>query len=189
MGVVRFDLASNTSLRFATTIDPIDLNVGLDGLLYVQYPGGSPAGFELEVYDPVTLEHVRQIFFGLNDFRACAVNRDGEIYLADSVGNIKRFAPSGTLISQINVCGILAGNCFLSDIDIAPDGALVASSAYGRLVLTDVGLSNPMAFPVPAFNTTTTFVTFVPEPASSMLAIVAFSAITRSRPRRVSRAS
>ena len=41
-GIVRFDLAAGTATRTATDIEPIDLNIGLDGLLYALYPGGVP---------------------------------------------------------------------------------------------------------------------------------------------------
>ncbi len=184
MGVIRFDMVNGTSERFADTIEPIDLNMGLDGLLYVQYPGGSSSGRSVEVYDPVTLNHIRHIFFGLEDeHRSIAVSATGEMYLADSSGDIERYNPDATLINRINVCGISPGRCFLSDIDIAPDGTIIASTTRGRIIVTDLNLSNPHLFPT-TFQENPIFVTFVPEPGSAALLGVAALGLSGRRSRR-----
>lgn len=39
-GIIRFNLLTGPSIRFPETIEPIDLTIGLDGLLYALYPGG-----------------------------------------------------------------------------------------------------------------------------------------------------
>ena len=53
-GVVAFNIDSGVAFRFADGTDAIDLNIGLDGLLYVLSPGGSPGGRTIDVYDPRT---------------------------------------------------------------------------------------------------------------------------------------
>lgn len=183
MGVIRFDMTNGTSQRFADTIEPIDLNMGLDGLLYAQYPGGSSSGAAVEVYDPVSLNHIRHVFFGLEDqHRSLAVSASGEFYLADPNGDIERWSPDATLISRINVCTVAPGRCFLSDIDIAPDGTIIASTTRGRIITIDLNLSNPQLFPV-TFQENPTFVAFVPEPASAALFLTTAIGLTSARPR------
>ncbi|MBI5763144.1 MAG: WD40 repeat domain-containing protein [Planctomycetes bacterium] len=185
MGVVRFDLVNGTSERFADTIEPIDLNMGLDGLLYVQYPGGSSSGRSVEVYDPVTLTHIRHVFFGLEDeHRSIAVSATGDFYLADPNGDIERWAPNATLISRVNVCGLAPTRCLLSDIDIAPDGTVIATSTRGRIFTTDLNLSPPQLFPT-TFQDKPLFVTFVPEPGSAaFLGVVTIAVVSRPTRRR-----
>lgn len=178
MGVIRFDMAGGSSEQFAEINEPIDLNMGLDGLLYVKF------GSSAEVYDPVTLTHIRHVFFGLQDeHRSIAVSATGDIYLADPNGDIERWASNATLISRVNVCGLAPTRCSLSDIDIAPDGTVIASSTRGRIFTTDLNLSPPQLFPT-TFQNNPLFITFVPEPGSATLLLATAIAVTSARPRR-----
>ena len=52
---------SGTAFRFADGTASIDLTVGLDGLLYLLSPGGSPGGRTVDVYAPNTYGFVRNI--------------------------------------------------------------------------------------------------------------------------------
>ncbi|MBI5764186.1 MAG: hypothetical protein HZA51_11735 [Planctomycetes bacterium] len=183
-GIIRFDMTNGTSERFADTFEPIDLTVGQDGLLYLLHPPTSSGGWALEVYDPVSLTHLNHIFFGIaGDHRAVAVNAAGEIYRADAQGNIRRYAPDATLINEINVCGISPGRCFLSDLDIAPDGTIIAGTTSGRVIMTNTTLSSAQLFPAIVPNNAI-FVAFVPEPASAALFLTTAIGITSARPRR-----
>lgn len=170
-GIIRFDITTAATTRFATNVQPIDLNIGLDGMLYALQPDGFPEGFHVEVYDPITLDFVRFLNFFPQPHRAIAVNALGQIYLVDSVGNLQLRAPDGTLINQTSVCGVLPtsppGLCFLSDIDVAPDGKLVMGTARGRVLTANADLSG-LQLLSPSFSSGV-FVSFVPEPSSFMM--------------------
>lgn len=183
-GIIRFDMTNGTFERFADTFEPIDLTVGQDGLLYLLHPPTSSGGWALEVYDPVSLTHLNHIFFGIaGDHRAVAVNAAGEIYRADAQGNIRRYASDTTLINEINVCGISPGRCFLTDLDIASDGTIIAGTTSGRVIMTNTSLSSAQLFPAIVPNNSL-FVAFVPEPASAALFLTTAIGITSARPQR-----
>lgn len=184
-GTIRFDMVNGTSERFADTFEPIDLTVGQDGLLYLLHPPTSSGGWALEVYDPVNLTHLNHIFFGIEvvDYRAVAVNAAGEIYRSDTQGNIRRYAPDATLINEINVCGASPGHCFLTDLDLALDGTIIAGTSSGRVIMTNTALSSAQLFPAIVPNNAL-FVAFVPEPASAALFLTTAIGITSARPQR-----
>ncbi len=164
-GVVRFDLASGTWERFAESFEPIDLNIGLDGKLYALYPGGSPEGRFIEVYDPLTLAFVELIelqpIFGFTGHRALAVDEQGTIYLADLDGDLAKFTREGEILAQTNLC-VPNENCQLFDIDVAPDGRVAVSDRDGGITLTDTQFSAFDKFFAPA-DFDGAFVSFVPE--------------------------
>lgn len=181
-GIIRFDMTNGTSERFADTFEPIDLTVGQDGLLYLLHPPTSSGGFALEVYDPVSLTHLNHIFFGIaGDHRAVAVNAAGEIYRADAQGNIRRYAPDATPIGQINVCSVSPGNCFLTDLDIAPDGTIMAGTTSGRVIFTNTELSSAQRFPT-IIPGNSLFVAFVPEPSTFILSLMALAGLLNRKP-------
>jgi hypothetical protein len=171
-GVIRFNSSGGSPVRFATNRDPIDLNMGLDGLLYVLFPGGFPEGEGLAIYDPVTLTQIDLHTFNFTPHRAVAANAAGEFFLADFDGDVQRMAPDGSLISQINVCGIIS-DCRLMDIDVSPDGKLVIGSVTGRVLLANSDLTG-LQLVGPQFPNSV-FVTFVPEPATALLLLSALS--------------
>ncbi len=143
-GVVRFDLETDEFIRFADGTDAIDLNLGLDGLLYVLSPGGSPEGRVLDVYDPISTAFVRTIdlteIFGFTGHRSIATDAAGNVYIADFDGDIAKVSADGQVLLQDNLCNI-AASCNLYDIDVAEDGLVVIGDREGGVTVTDVDFS------------------------------------------------
>lgn len=139
-GVVRFDMESAAAVRFAENIDPIDLNMGLDGLLYCLYPGGSPEGRYVDVYDPETMAFVRTIdfsaIFGHTGHRSVAVNAAGEIFVADWDGDLTKLDGAGNVLLEANLCTISTG-CNLVDVDVSTEGLVVVGERFGGVTVTD----------------------------------------------------
>ena len=167
-GIIAFDNTGAT--RFATDIGPIDLNIGLDGLLYALWPGGSPSGRGLSVYEPNNLAEIRDIdltiatgFGGAR--RGIAVNALGDLFVATLSGEVFHLSSSGALVNSATFdCGRF--KCRFSDIDIAPDGALLLSSPDGFVLSTNEALASP-SFLISNAGFGTRFTAFVPEPTSS----------------------
>lgn len=142
MGIVRFD-DGGPPMRFAEDIDPIDLNMGIDGLLYALHPGGSPGGRQIDVYDPDTLIFIRRIFdrWSQPDHRSIAIDGEGYFYLADWDGDVSRFSPEGELQETVNLIPI-ADMRNLYDIDVAADGTLIVCDIRGRALVTDTAFTS-----------------------------------------------
>jgi hypothetical protein len=155
-GLVRFQLAGETPLRFATAKSYTDVTLGLDGLLYALADDERT----VSVYQPSNQALVRTVTLPWNkSIRGIAVSGSGEIYGASWDGNIYRFGADGVQLGIIN-----GGAGQLVDIDIAVDGRVAAGAWFGRVVFTDLALSSVrsipvgtyqsfVAFPVPAFST------------------------------------
>jgi len=168
-GVVAFDLDSNVAFRFADGTDAIDLTVGLDGLLYVLSPGGSPGGRTVDVYDPETYALLRSVdltgIFGWNAHRAIAVNSNGDLYIADWDGEIHHVDAAGTLVQTIAPpCDWIGSEiqCSFYDINISESGQLVLGSRFGEIIVTDVDFAAVSKFQI---GDRGAFVEFVPHPA------------------------
>ncbi len=161
-GVVRFDTLGGPAVRFATTIQPNDLNVGPDGILYALDGAASPNPgvykFNLSTLAPLGV--VPTLF---EDTRAVDVAFDGSIFTATSGGMIRHYSPTGTLLDSLTV-----PNAFFGDLDIADDGRIALGTAQsGEIVLTDLALDSFIRFRA----TTSTsggsvFVAWVPVPAA-----------------------
>ena len=138
-GVVRFPEVGGEPVRFATDMGPIDLTMGLDGLLYVL------AGQSVRVYDPSSLAVVRNVTLaGFLDIRALAVTAAGHIYAASWDGSIYHFDPNGVQL-QSKPTGVSD----LTDINLASDGArIVVGSRFGDIATTDVTLASVSSFSV-----------------------------------------
>jgi hypothetical protein len=164
-GVVRFDLGGGPTVRFATDLNPIDLNVGLDGRLYVLNEDGvSAGGNRIEVFDPTSMDYIREIILP-NEQRAIAVDANGDIYGAerDPSGMINHFDSDGLLLKSI------AGFGGESDIDINSDGGLVVASHGGELLVTTTQLDSAFIFgtrPSDGMNFAAWVPSAVPEPSS-----------------------
>lgn len=172
-GIVAIDRSTNAATRFATDIEPIDLSLGRNGLLYALSPGGSPDGRTIDVYNPDTLAHIQTIDLtqnlGWNEHKALAVDQKGDIFLANSGGLIEHLDASGKLLGSINPTCNWSGSpsgCSFTDMDIAADSsALVLGTRFGEVFMVDTGLKNWTSF-----KTDGVFVAFaVPEPSSYML--------------------
>lgn len=146
-GIVVFE-GGNAS-RFATDIEPIDLNLGLDGLLYALEPGGSPGGRMVHIYDPTTLAKIREIDLTPNsstgftsDRRAIAVNDVGELFVATWSGTVFHLDATGNFLNSTDIsCGNF--NCSLVDIDINSDGTILLTERFGDVLMTNENFAPP----------------------------------------------
>ena len=165
-GVVRFDLENGTSQRFAENIEPIDLTIGLDGLLYALYPGGSPGGRFIDVFDPSTMDFLHTIslaaIFGHTEHRSIAVNANGDIFIADLDGEIQKIDAAGNvlIVRLLDHCS----SCNLFDINVSKDGLVVIGDRFGGVTLTDEDFSSITFFQV---GTSDIFASIVPAPIST----------------------
>lgn len=133
-GIVRFDVNDYSSARFADGIDFIDLAIGLDGLLYGLYPGGSPSGTHVAVYDPLRMTFLRTVTLD-HQSRAIAVNAAGEIFGATLDGDVHQFASDG-----VTERSAASASSSLTDIDVSRDGQLIIGSRWGNVILMDESL-------------------------------------------------
>jgi hypothetical protein len=169
-GVIRFDLDGGPTMRFATTTDPIDLNIGLDGLLYTLSRGNASngGGTRVDVFNPISMTFIRG--FDLpEEHRGIAVDLDGHIYTAqrDNVSRVNHFSPNGALIDSIADPGIGG----FADIDINRDGQLVIASHGGMLLVTTTALDSLISFQTRASNGVN-FASWIPRPIPEPSALV-----------------
>jgi hypothetical protein len=171
-GVVRFDLDGSPTMRYATTTDPIDLNRGLDRLLYTLSRGSAfnGGGNRVDVFDPISMAFIRG--FDLpEEHRGIAVDFNGDIYTAqrDNVSRVNHFSPSGVLIDSIADPGVGG----FADIDINRKGDIVIASHGGTLLVTTTALDSIISFPTRTsnfFNMASWIPAQVPEPSAIALA-------------------
>lgn len=170
-GVVAFDTQSGQAFRFGAGVDTIDLTIGLDGLLYVLSPGGSPEGRTIDVYDPQTYSYIRSVdltaIFGWTGHRSIAVDYNGDIFIADWDGQIHRVNAAGELIQTITPqCDWIGSpiSCSFTDIDISEIGQLALSSRFGEIIVTDVYFSSVSKFEIGNGSGFVEFVRMVPQP-------------------------
>ena len=167
-GVVAFNTANGQIQRFAENTEPIDLTIGLDGLLYTLSPGGSPGGTTINVYNPISLVHIKSIdlsaIFGWTDHRSIAVDYNGDIFIADWDGDVHRISGSGELLDTITPICDWPGfdiHCEFNDIDISRDGKIALGTRDGEIFLTDTRFSSLSEFNVGDKGIFIEFVPFV----------------------------
>jgi hypothetical protein len=173
-GLIRFNINDGTALRFASGTDYIQLAVGKNGPLYAQYPGGSPGGNNLDVFDPTTLALQKRINLGM-DLRSIAVDKAGHIFAVTiNDSHIYEFDPNGVLLRSVDT-GIRG----YTDLTMDDSGRLLATSG-GVLVLTDVSLSSFTELDVGTISQVGTFAAFVEPPLGAVVpepsSLVLFSA-------------
>jgi hypothetical protein len=173
-GIVRFDRTAGTAQRFDSGVETIDLNLGLDGLLYALNGTGSPDGQSVSVFNPITMALIRTVSLSNVSIanRGIAADIDGSMFIATWGGSLVHVSPSGGILGSIPLptanTQLPADNNF--DVDLRPDGAILVGQRFGSVIETDRSLSSPTAFLVPTQESV--FVAFsdpVPEPASIVL--------------------
>jgi hypothetical protein len=135
-GIVRFNTTDYSCIRFASGQDYSDLSVGLDGLVYAERANAPPA--ILDVFDPVSMSKLRTVTLDVSSL-TIAVNQQGHIFGPQAQG-INEFDANGHLLAS-HPMGVTG---YLYDIDISPDGRLLATTDGGLVVLTDLSY-NPVA--------------------------------------------
>jgi hypothetical protein len=189
-GIIRFDGDSLSGTRFASsspfgTSDYIDLNVGMDGLLYALWPEGvsGVSVNQIDVYDPLTLAFQRLINMPTN-LLSIAVDVNGDIFAGSSNDDlIHRFDRNG------NELGTADTDIGFTDIDIDRAGRLLLASG-SNVLLTDRSLSTIRTLHVTTtspFNVTFATWVDIPEPYSQSLASVGIVAAVLVRGPRLNR--
>jgi hypothetical protein len=141
-GIVRFDTANNTAMRFADGTDIVDVNVGLDGKLYALLFGPDADGPRaINVYDPISTQLIKQVSIPLSiyksDFLAIAVDGNGRIFLGGRDGTVFRLDQAGLLEASKST-----GYAWLTDMEIDESGRLIIGQPDGRVILGDTSLQN-----------------------------------------------
>ena len=141
-GIIHYNISDGSWLRFAENIEPIDLTLGFDGLLYALAPGGSPNGRTVDVYDPETLAFMNQIDItvplGWTSQRSLAVNAAGALFVGSHDGRVSHLDTSNNLVETANPTCTLSCNNY--DLDLAPDGRLILSQRFGDVIFSDASL-------------------------------------------------
>lgn len=163
-GVVRFDLAGGPTVRFAESIQPMDLSIGPGNVLYA-LDGSTPLNSTIFKFDAVTFEALGTVTIQSGNNGALAVALDGSIFVGTSAGTISRYSPDGELLASLLVPGAR-----FSDLDIDSSGRIaLGSTVTGEVVLTDLSLEAYTRFRVnPGSVTTGVYVSWavVPEPGT-----------------------
>lgn len=154
-GIIRFD--SGGATRFATGIAPIDLNVGLDGLLYALHND------QVYIFDPETMAQQQVInldsTIGSGDYRAVAVNAADQMFVVTWTGTLYKTDSSGSTLLSVNLVGTASGN--LTDVDVSDSGMVVVGDSGGGVTITDESLTSPTSFTI---GSSTTFVAMALNP-------------------------
>lgn len=176
-GVVRYPLAGGSPDRVLTALDPTDVSVGRDGLLYVQRSDGF-----LSVVNPATLATVRSFDVGAN-IRDVEATAAGDVFVLHA-RQVDRYTPAGTLVDTL----ALPFNANHS-MALSAAGRIVVGSAGEALFLTDTALDGFTTVATPNSQELNwgNFVTFaepVPEPSVAAAAATVAGAGLLGRRRR-----
>lgn len=168
-GLIRFNVDDLSATRFGSQ-NYIQVAAGRNGLLYGEYPGGSPGGGKLDVFDPSTLSLLRTIVLEKSDMRSVAVSSSGDIFAVNfSDPNIYKFDPNGLLLGSLNT-----QTSGLYEINLDSHGRLLAT-AFGSIVFSDISLSSYTTQSIS--NSDRLFAAFVepplagPEPSAFLLCL------------------
>ncbi len=126
-GIVKFDLATNTSEHFPGK-EYIDLSLGLDNKLYAL------AGYDVDIYDPVTMALLDSI--SVQESRAVTADNEGNIYLVTWSGDVLKYDSLGTIQASLST------NTSLYDININPRNELLFTDREQRLLKTTTLLNS-----------------------------------------------
>lgn len=167
-GLVLFDPRTNQSSHLSTVFGS-DVAMGFDGLMYVKASGTDR---RLTKYDPFTGQYRGRVELDTPhgpQWRQVAIDSDGTIFAAAWGGTIAKFASDGSFITQLGTSGFFHD---WYDLDLAPDGTIIASDRQGNIFVTDKSLSSYTMFDAsPGNANATTFVSFgytIPAPSTAL---------------------
>ncbi|MCH8046015.1 MAG: tandem-95 repeat protein [Planctomycetes bacterium] len=126
-GVVRFNVNDGTAVRIVSGPEPIDLDIGLDGFLYLLVGSGASGNTVLK-YDPITGASLGSVRLSA-EHRAIAVDADGNIF----AGGLRKYDPRGNLIKTFPMGGGV-------DVNISRDGRILTADRTGWW-LTDLEMT------------------------------------------------
>jgi hypothetical protein len=156
-GIIRFNPAEGTAVRFGDTRDFRTVSVGLDGNVY----GIESA--QIDVYDPISLDLLRTLTVPSSpDPRGVAVDASGDIFTSDWNGYVYHFDASGNLINSLNTTPLVGGLGInnLTNIGVSATGNLAITGDSGYVIYTDESFTSPTVFHADN-NSLDTFVVFV----------------------------
>ncbi len=185
-GIVRFDLTNFSATRFAMGSangqgDYITVGLGLNGLLYAPWPGGSPEGNHIDVINPATMTVIKTIDLPFT-FSVTGVTADqqGNIYAVGALGDghIYKLDSNGNVLAEIST-----GFTGLNGLELLNSGELLTASNGGEVIMTNTSFSQLSSFSVGSQITTfdafvtSPLVSSVPEPASVMLMAIGLGVV------------
>ena len=160
-GIIAFDLALGTATRFATSLDPFDLTLGLDGSLWAL------SGETAFAYDPTTFTALGSVSLAaVEDPMALAVDVGGDFFVANYEGEVVHLSATGAYLDAQDFTDV--GPLF--DIDLAPTGLIAVGSWVDDTVLTDTQFSFVRGIEGGRWES---FVAFVPVPEPTAIALCA----------------
>jgi hypothetical protein len=182
-GLVRVDVNNLSSqTRFGSGSfgigDFIQVTAGRDGLIYGLVGSGSPAGTEIDVFDPNTLALIRKITLASpsGDLRDIAVDANGNIFgvsfFKDANGkSLYEFGPNGNLINSLALPTPF-NNFVGSTVELSAAGDVLVASPSGQIFLTNESFTGLTSFNVAGANGNELFATFVEPPPGAALATI-----------------
>lgn len=174
-GIVRFDITGGATIRFAQNIQPLDLNIGPNHVIYALDGAGLPNSTVYK-YDALTGASLGTVPIEFEDNRAIGVASDGSIFTATFDGIVRHYSSTGNLLDSLDV------GFELTDLDIDPLGRIALGTGNGEVVLTDESLNSFTHFHGAETKFGTLFVSWVvpePSPLALILPALAFPFVMR----------
>lgn len=162
-GILRFDRTTGQSVRFSSTVaDYVDVNIGLNGLLY------GLTGNTVHVFEPLTMQQLSTITLN-TVYDALAVDSDGHIYAGTGEGMLVHFDATGRVVDRF-----ISGTSHIIDLEIAADGRLAFGTAVNGVYMTTTQLISASLVAAGSLGSpvSPTFVSFgsyeIPSPTGSI---------------------
>jgi PEP-CTERM motif len=182
-GIVRFDLTNFSATRFASGTangsgDYTTVSLGLNGMLYAPWPGGSPVGDNIDVIDPVSMTKTTITLPFLFQVAGVTADQAGNIYAVGALGDghIYKLDSNGNVLASIST-----GFTGLTGLELSNSGELLTASNGGEVILTNTSFSQLSSFSVGSqittFDAFVTPPTMVPEPASLTLMAIGLGVV------------
>ena len=156
-GIIRFIVngtaQDGTAQRLMDNQDYVDLTIGLDGKLYAL----NVLGDMVDVIDPSTMQFIRNIQLDFaNTNRGIAVNKAGEIYSVNWIGDLIKYDSHGVMMGP----PLISIGINVYDININADGKIIFQDRDNNIYVTDEVGTNPVIFSPPVPGSALSFVAF-----------------------------